>query len=269
MLKITSMNLRALPLAVGAALLALGSGCKQPKLNCTTAHGYYAAAYELKSGDANSPCGSLPGDILGMQTYYATGGLNGTPRYDEASIAIRVDSVDQQLFFALTYPDEADDPSLLADPDALHYGLNALGDFTAGLPDDADFCMVPELDASAVKLPAIAEKPAVEDDPMTPDVDETDEGHPAQDARDVRYEWSNARFLVSANAQGTQFEADLKYSENGCTAEYHVTALYPVVGCESDDECNDDASGINPDFAVKCDSNLGLCVLSDTLPSYE
>ncbi len=30
-----------------------------------------------------------------------------------------------------------------------------------------------------------------------------------------------------------------------------------------------DKSGINPSFAVECDQDLGMCVLSKSLPAYE
>jgi hypothetical protein len=107
---------------------------------------------------------------------------------------------------------------------------------------------------------------------------------PAQPATTVSYEWSDIRVLVNADAQGTQFSAELHFEQDGCVADYHVTALYPVVPCASDEDCDDDANGINPSFATECDLGLvdaatyfigdptftgGLCVLAEEPPSYQ
>lgn len=88
--------------------------------------------------------------------------------------------------------------------------------------------------------------------------------------------WSNVKFFVTALIPGTQFTGDVKYTAGGCTAEYSATALFPAIPCETDADCGD-KSGINPDFAVKCDTSFvndyfgsSLCVLAkDTVPSLE
>ena len=54
-------------------------------------------------------------------------------------------------------------------------------------------------------------------------------------AMKVGYEWSNVSFYVSARLIGTQFSADLKYTLNGCTANYKVVGLYPGVSCQKMD----------------------------------
>jgi hypothetical protein len=231
------------------------TSCTQPLLNCASAHGDYAAEYTLIEGDINSACGQLPGDVLGMTTYFQAGGKNGTPDYENADVAIRPESVGKQIDYA-----EARE---LIDADVVFYQANALGSFTAGFPNDETFCMAEDFEVSEVSLPDIAEIP---DDPDTPDVDET---QPAQAAVDVRYIWMNARFVVSADAQGTQFEADLEYTQDGCTAKYHVVGVYPAVPCETDEACNDEKNGINPDFALRCNTDIGRCVLDGELPAYE
>jgi hypothetical protein len=253
------MLTRPMILAATFFLSTLGTlaftSCTQPLLNCASAHGDYAAEYTLIEGDATSACGQLPGDVLGMTTYFQAGGRNGTPDYENADVAIRPESLGKQIDYA-----EARER---IDGDVVFYQANALGSFTAGFPDDETFCMAEDFEVAEVSLPDIAEVP---DDPETPDVDET---QPAQAAIDVRYVWTNARFVVSADAQGTQFEADLEYTQDGCTAKYHVVGVYPAVECETDVECNDDKSGINPDFALRCNTELGRCVLDGELPAYE
>jgi hypothetical protein len=256
------MLTRSIFLAVTFLLSTVGTfaftSCTQPLLNCASAYGHYAAEYTLIEGDPTSVCGQLPGDVLGMTTYFQTGGKNGTPDYGNADVAIRPESLGKRIDYA-----ETREVFGAEEADEVFYQANALGSFTAGFPNDEAFCMVDDFEVAEVSLPDIA---AVADDPETPDMDET---QPAQAAIDVRYEWSNARFLVSADAQGTQFEADLEYTQDGCTATYHVVGVYPAVECKTDDECNDDKNTLNPDFALRCNTDLGLCVLDDDLPAYE
>ena len=243
-----------------AGTVVLTTSCAQPVINCTSAHGYFAAEYVMTSGDANSACG-LPGDLLGIDTYYQEGGANGTPDYQNALLVIRAASIGDMIDYAEARG--AIDESAIDD---VYHSGNAAGFFDGGFPNDDGFCAVEAFDEDAhVVLPAIEEIP---DDPMTPD---DDESQPAQDAVDITYSWSNLRFVVTADAQGTQFEGDLEYSDGtaGCTASFHVVGLYPVVGCETDEECNDDANGINPSFAVRCNTDIGMCVPSKDLPSYE
>lgn len=257
------------PSALITAALLSQVGCKQPDLDCTSAHGTFAASFELKKGAADSPCGGLTVDILGMQTYFAEGGPNGTPKFAESTVAIRA-----QYLYAYAYDTflgamagEDDSMSdwlkqlddLLGDPDSI-------GDFTVGV-DGEGFCSVPKMSRVDLTLPEIVEIPAVEDDPSTPDVDETDPGAPGQAAATLRYEWDNVKFLVTADAQGTQFVGDLKFTQDGATCEYHVLAVYPDFGCEVDDDCHAEGSPLNPDFALKCLE--GLCVLKDEPPAYE
>lgn len=238
-----------------ASTVAFTTSCAQPLLNCGSAYGYYAAEYTLIEGDETSACGQLPGDVLGMTTYFQEGGKNGTPDYQNADVAIRPESLGIMIDYA--------EARGVIDGDVVFYQANAIGSFTDGFPDEATFCMAEDFGTSEVSLPAIDEIP---DDPATLEEDET---QPAQAAIDVAYTWTNARFVVSADAQGTQFEADLEYTQDGCTAKYHVVGVYPAVGCETNDECNDDKNGLNPDFALRCNTDLGLCVLDDDLPAYE
>jgi hypothetical protein len=254
------MLTRPMILAATFTISTLGTfaftSCTQPLQNCASAFGHYAAEYTLIEGDPASVCGQLPGDVLGMHTYFQAGGKNGTPDYENADVAIRPESLGKLIDYA-----EARE-EIEGDVDVVFHQANAIGSFTDGFPNAEGFCMVEDFEVSEVSLPDIAEIP---DDEATPE----DELEPAQAAIDVRYVWSNARFLVSADAQGTQFEADLEYTQDGCTAKYHVIAVYPAVECETDDKCNDDKNGINPDFPLRCNTDIGRCVLDGELPAYE
>lgn len=265
------------------ALLTL-SDCKQSEMDCTSAHGEFAARFDLKKGAEDSPCGGLTGDLLGMQTYFAEGGINGTPKFAESTVAIRA-----QFMFAYAYERlladllaDGMDPfftdykaleEMIGDPDAL-------GDFKVGV-DAEGFCEVPKISTVELNLPEIPEipeTPPTDDDPATPDVDESspgDPGAPGQAATSLKYVWDNVKFLVTPDAQGTQFSADLKLTVDGETCDYHVVAVYPPVPCINDEGeadqsiCDDDANGINPDFPTKCSKTFGFCLLEGELPAYE
>lgn len=265
----SSKRMQASALAASALLIVIGGSCTQPKMHCTTAHGDFAVKYELVSGDANSPCAMHTGDLVGMQTYYATGGVNGTPNWNAGSAALRPALAGDAIEEAYAWgSDRAMPPVIPGIEDLDRYTANALGDFTSGRPDADDFCEIPELTSTVMipALPALAEELG---DPMDPEDD-----LPAVDmkaARTIRHEWSNARWLTNPDAQGTQFEADLKITEDGCTAEYRAVGLYPAIGCATDEDCTTEGVGINPDFAVRCDTGVygGYCVLAKDIPSYK
>lgn len=236
------------------------AGCQQPDLNCTSAHGGFAVKYTVKKSDADKPCGGLKGELVGAQTYFAEGGVNGTPKFSEPSLALRATYLYSYIY----------DLGLDAELDPI-----AIAPFDGPLPDDAGFCSVDKLSKVDMQLPEVPEIVAVEDDPATPDVDETVEGQAPQAATRLVYEWKNISFLVTADAQGTQFSADLVFTQDGCKAEYRATGLYPAIGCINDDGepdddlCTDDANGINPSFDVECEPNIGMCVLKGEPPAYE
>ena len=271
---VSSTVVLALGLASGLGLPMVG--CQQPQPYCSTAHGDFAATYTLKKGgDPNSACGQLKGEVLGFQTYSATGGLNGTPKFSEPSMAILPAQLGDLLDRASSY-----DPPL-AGIDPKQTGIS-LADFTDSFPDADEICEGKKFNAAELSLPELPLIPGTMDDPATEE-DETTPDIPAVPATTIRYEWSNVKVLVSANYQGTQFSADLKYTQDDCTAEYEVKGLYPLIGCASDldccsteKECTTKVDGktevlplssINPDFDVKCSTELGFCVLNDDFPA--
>ncbi len=94
--------------------------------------------------------------------------------------------------------------------------------------------------------------------------------------------------LRHGRGSGTQFSGHLRYTEDSCSAEYNVAGVWPSVFCGVDKEVDDGmggtktvtvpeaslccpsadplggritGSGINPDFPMKCDPDLLLCVL--------
>jgi hypothetical protein len=258
--RFTFTSLTSLALASGLGLGLTTTGCQQPQSYCTTAHGDFAAVYKLKSGDPKSACGQRQGEVLGFQTYFATGGLNNTPKFSEPSMAIRPALIGELIERGAS----SSDPPIV-DPKA---EPNAIAKFDSSFPDDEDFCEATKFSVSQVTLPELPLIPGDPDDPTTPDEDESTPDTPPQPATSIKYEWSNARVLVNANYQGTQFSADLKFTQDGCTAEYEVTGVYPLASCEADADCQDTTvTGINPDFDLKCHPSLKFCVLNGDIPA--
>ncbi|MFL5347401.1 MAG: hypothetical protein ACJ8AT_21665 [Hyalangium sp.] len=133
-----------------------------------------------------------------------------------------------------------------ADPTHLPYSLGAL----AKEADADGFCSATDM--------AVAEKQA------------PNEGDAP--GRHVTYRWSNVRILAIPRAPGTQMVADLEYTEDGCTAQYEVWAMWPGdVDCANGGQPDNDlcakAGTINPDFATVCDPTLLTCVAAKRPPS--
>jgi hypothetical protein len=252
---------------VTAAILSIvaTTACDQPKTTCVTARGDFAAKYTLVSG--TGACAEKKGDTLGLQSYNALGKAN-RPDLEKVSIAIQA----QELGTLMQAAEDQD----IGDNDPTHKAY-AFGAFTTAEPDGSDFCQVPTLAPAIQNLGTV---PAIPPDPEDP----KDKGTPEQAATNRKYEWSNVRVYVTTAATGTQMAADLTYTEDGCTATYKVAAVYPAHDCTNpetkgpdDARCAteadpaagiDEGSGINPDFAVKCDPDLLVCVLSKDVPSF-
>ncbi len=135
------------------------------------------------------------------------------------------------------------------DPAHVSHSLGAL----ARASDEEGFCSVTDV--------AVAEKHAPAD--------------PSRDlsSSDIVYRWSNVRVLATPRAPGTQLVAELEYTENGCTAQYEVWAMWPGdIDCadaagKPDNTLCETAGSINPDFEVTCDPTQLRCVPAKRPPS--
>ncbi|MBL8940200.1 MAG: hypothetical protein JNM69_36975 [Archangium sp.] len=83
------------------------------------------------------------------------------------------------------------------------------------------------------------------------------------------FSFSDVKVITTFEVPGTAFTAKLAQTEGACVAAYDVVAFYPSIACEADVDCDPNTdldagrntgSGINPDFAPKCDTDLGFCV---------
>lgn len=250
---------------LGITLVGAMAACSQPKTECQVAlasNNAYTAKYQL-TNTPSAECMAYvkPGDLIGVEFYHPAN-ADGTS-YDPSitTLAIAADSLGTEW-------QSRDD-----DPDTTHH-FYSTGKFASSTPDANDICSATFDVPAQQNFPAVAGTGGAGGDGMG--------GMPGLDADNVKYEWSNFKVYVTAAAQGTQFSADLKYTENDCELQYHVVALWPAVSCAGDDGmgnpvpddtlCNPcpnfdagltSGSGISPDFPTKCDPDLLLCVLAD------
>jgi hypothetical protein len=208
-----------------SALSVLGlfaTGCDQPSPKCSIARGQFAARYTLVSGTGE--CATLVGDTLTADVYYEPiSEDNQRPNLERPYVSITSDTLAGIYYHAAG--------RALANPEDKHY---ALGKFEKQEPS-GDFCVLPVLLPARVRLPAL--------DP----VEDMCNPAPGEPAIDVSYTWSNVKVYVTPDAYGTQLAADLTYTKDGCTAQYRMIAVYPVVACGVDTTVADPAPATDPD----------------------
>lgn len=226
---------------IAAACVVLGACAKQPRPKCTVARGNFAATYTLISGKGE--CAELKGEILGVNAYNAQASASDkTPDYDHASIGILPQSISDLLAAGATDSNAKHEP-------------HALGEFDSSEPDSDGFCTAPKLSVSRLQS---AEVPEQSDACMAT---------PALPAVDIEYVWSDVRVYTTAAALGTQFSATLSYSKDGCTARYHVRAVYPSLSCagtapvpdggQAEEDGGDSSSPMDAAIASASDEDAG------------
>jgi hypothetical protein len=290
------MKIRTLGGLIGlSALASTFVSCAQAKVVCLVGHAGsqigYAVTYTAKP--SASGCGSmvehtpgvtldqLKGDIVGFETYHpvVTTADGADPDFTKTTVALQADSLG-----VLRLDKEAKDAADASDGKAY-----AIGSFVNAEPDADNFCPVKDIQPAELSFPEVAE--------AKDDMGEVVQA--AEDPVDVKYEWSNLKLYVTAAAPGTQFSGDLKYTQNGCTVEYHAVGLWPAVDCGVYDDdtgdlvdLNPDAclaeadpakgratgSGINPDFPTACTAirdkaselypAMALCTLKGEPPAF-
>jgi hypothetical protein len=281
------MKIQTLGLLTAVGALALTSAgtlasCAQPPIECTAGHGDFAVKYIPVSGDPM--CNAKSPENVGFQVYNPlqnedTCVQKGDDKICEGTAAdsTKVIFGIQTLEMGLTSSNAVE-----PDPDAMHH-VYSVGNVKEVLPDASGMCYVPTLTPAEQNLPLVPGEGGAGGTGGIPN---------AQEPTDVKYEWSNLKIYVTASAPGTQFEADVKYTFNGCSATFKAIGMYPAIDCSADDPatpefetdpsvCNPNpdpdkgrafGSGINPDFPIKCEPNeamgFALCVLdSDKIPA--
>jgi hypothetical protein len=245
--------------------------CSQAAVQCQAGHSGLGLGFAAKYYPVGTPgmaC-TLTGDEIGLETYHPPGGGDDGTQPDfsvPSGVAVKTSAMGNLIADKAKKGSKDDLGTNTENDDGTHtlakHPAYSLGKFSTIEPVD-DFCPVTGLAPAEQSFPPVK---AVPPDPKDPD----DMGTKAEDATSVRYEWSDLKVYVTAAAQGTQFSGHLKFTQDTCSAEYNVLAVWPEVGCGSDADCCPAAdplggritgSGINPDFPVKCDVKLGFCVL--------
>lgn len=226
------------PIAIRvSSLLALGAGlvaCDQPSPKCGIARGTFSARYTLVAGSklGEGDCDSLLGDELAVQAYNQKRSNSAYADPNHVQIGIQPSSLTNAVARAQTC-------GMDNMPGLAPYSLGA---FKSSKPDKDDFCDVPTLTPSRVALP---EQDGCSFDDCQPPLS-------PEPAADYTYEWSNVHVYVTAGANGTQFSADLKYTKDGCSAQYKVVALYPSVSCAAPS-----STGMSPATGDDASTNEG------------
>lgn len=274
------MKIQTLGWLIGAvALASAGSfiACSQAAVQCTVGHA--GAPVNLGNGLVNgyaakfvaqgtAPACAQKGDIVGFESYHEQSATEDKqPDYAKPTIIALQAAALADLASAKGSPrDEAGEDPGVEDTNAEHK-LFGLGPFGTLEPDTTSICVVPKVTTAEQDFPA---RDAIAG--MGGGMPEI----PAEPATKVSYEWTNLKMFVTAAVPGTQFTADLHYTQDTCTVDYKVIGSWPAVPCDDgagvavDALCCPEAdpnggrptgSGINPDFPMKCDPDLLLCVL--------
>jgi|SRR6218665_13385 len=238
---------------IGLGMLLSACGAEQQDPQCVVARavsdgstGSFAVTYSLKPGQNPAlACTRLKSEAVGLQKY-----LSQDPAAKD-TVGLRSGALGALL------ADEETGPRV----DTTLSRANAVGTLETEAPGPDNFCEVPVLSSERVVLSATAKAAA----------------------QDLTYEWSGLRIYNTPDIPGTQFIANLRYTANGCTAEFTARGIWPVVSCATsstnrtpdESKCDPYAdpptrlrgSGINPSFPVKCDPVALICVLTGEVPS--
>jgi hypothetical protein len=248
------MKLRIIGFSAASITLAayIGAcGVAQPKPGCPIASGPFAAKYTKVSGTGG--CSELPGEMIGFEQYTVPGAK-------ETKIAVRPYGLGAR-FIDDTNGEQPQVPT----GDEKGVNLNAIGKFPQ-VPGADDFCVASDLSVAKADFEKADETLLADGGVDLPEIPATS----------IAYEFTDLKVLVTPEAPGTQFTANVKYTQDGCTATYSAIGMWPAHGCGSDDDCdplpNLDAgrvtgSGINPSFPVKCDMDLGMCMITKPPPA--
>ncbi len=139
------------------------------------------------------------------------------------------------------------------DPDTSH-SATGTGDFTSEYPQEG-VCTVPSL-SEARQVGTLNGSPV-----------------------DLTYRWNNLVIQGAAAIPGTQWTAELTYSEGGCTAVYEAVGVFPAIRCvrtNADGSTTRDpsicklprpgSSSLDPAFPIVCEESENLCVLDGQPP---
>jgi hypothetical protein len=246
----TNKIFSAAAVLIGAGSLLAGCSFEQPSAGCISQDATnWQAVYTLEPGSVAVETGStktlaectaiaegLKGELMGVFKY-----VNPNDRSD-AKLALRPNGLASRA---------ARDPG---DP----YSHNAVGKYST-TPDANEFCAATEFNSAVVNDPGRDAIPTTT--PPTPAIAPTR----------ISYKFNDIAVYANPGVPGTQLKGSLDYNRDGCMAKYKVAGVWPQVVCvpgsEKPKETCGEGSGANPDFALRCDETLKVCVPSKDIPS--
>lgn len=255
---------------LGAAGIISGCSIEQPSAGCIVQDGTFQAYYILKSGDATKSCGQLKGEALGVFKY-VNPYPDQHPGVPVSRLAIRPEGTASR--FAYTYKitktdkdgkpvlDKNGKPVMVdhTDPRVDLESMSAAEALTvqqAATGMSASFSAQPD-DKGLCKASDFAQAKVSAGEVINVETKEELVG-----PENVAYNFGDVFVYSAPSAPGTQLEGTLTYTDDNCTAEYRVLALWPQVPCDPDafahptaenaaDRCAE-GSGLNPDFDAVC-----------------
>jgi hypothetical protein len=263
---------------LGAAGFVSGCSIEQPSAGCVVqdaSDAPWQAVYILKTGDATKSCGQLKGEALGVFKY-VNPYPDQHPGVPASRLAIRPDGTASRFSYSYDYTTtdpktgkdvkktktvERVDLESMSAQEALTVQQAATG-MSANLADQPDtkgLCKASGFESA--KISASEVRHFQTDAVLVP-------------AENINYKFGDMFVYSAPSAPGTQMEGTLTYTDDNCTAEYRVLALWPQIACDPDafahptaenaaDRCAE-GSGLNPDFDAVCVADIaggdGGCV---------
>jgi hypothetical protein len=273
---------------LGAAGFVSGCSIEQPSAGCIVQDATDApwqAVYILKNpADASKSCGQLQGEALGVFKF-VNPYPDQHPGVPASRLAIRPEGTASRFVGSYTYGVTNADGTPKIDPktgkqvkktvteprvdlesmsaaEALTVQQAATG-MSSGLsaqPDDKGLCKASGFEPAKISASEIR--------------NEVDSSKVEIPAENVSYNFGDVFVYSHPSAPGTQLEGSLTYTDDNCSAEYRVLALWPQIPCDPDafanptpenaaDRCAE-GSGLNPDFDAVCVAGIaggdGGCV---------
>lgn len=219
----------------------------QPPFECSPASTSFWAKYDLVTGTGT--CASYTGDFIRIQRYLPAG-------TQDATIAVMASKLG-----AVTRAVQFDTRDLVrVDPNDPKSTKESARGPLASLAADEDGVCKATLSPADQNLPAATQRN--KDFALDGGVNQLPATH-------VVYDWKNFRFLNTARFPGTIVSADLNVTVDACQATYKVQAIWPPVGCETDEDCNPNpnldagrvtGSGLSADYKPVCSTDDHVCI---------
>lgn len=265
---------------LGAAGFVSGCSIEQPSAGCVVqdaTDANWQAVYILKNeADATKSCGQLKGEAIGVFKF-VNPFPDKHPGVPASRLAIRPDGTASRFAYTYTYGVQNTDGTPKIDPktgkqvkkttteprvdlesmsaaEALSVQQAATG-MSASLADEPDakgLCKASGFEPAKVSASAVHHIYTNEE--LVP-------------AENVSYKFGDVFVYSAPSAPGTQLEGSMTYTDDNCSAEYRVLALWPQIPCDPEafasptaenaaDRCGE-GSGLNPDFDAVCVADIG------------